>query len=467
MANNYPRGKGYTFFIGGALVMMSMTLSSYGIATVTPGLLTSFGAMQHYTLTSLMASIGMLLFLPIAGKLVDTIGRKPLLLFGGAVTLVSSVAAAFAPSFGIFLVLRALITVGTAFLTPIPSATLPFIFDRQELPKLYGFQAAFLALGTFLGSTIAGWCGDMGMTWLAVAYPGVLAAVGALMMFVLCPAIDRKPLPSIDVGGIVLLFLIVAPIMYAASFGPRSGWGSPALLACYVILAVAFALFLRVEKRAASPLINLALFKNPVFTGTLMITFLLVWYQSSMRVYIPLAVQNVMGHSAAASGMVSLPRSILNVVFPTFCGAWAAKNQKGRCWQGLFFAGILIAVGNAMLCMVSANSSLLLIYVGLGLTGIAESFKGATQTPALQSAVSREELGSAMSLNSMMGSMGSAIASAVFGAVHTSICPDTTALEALERANRATFLGSAVSGLIVCVLAFVFVRRMAKTDAAA
>ncbi|MDR0719651.1 MAG: MFS transporter [Treponema sp.] len=151
-----PKWKQYSFFIGGAIAMMAMTLSSYGIATVTPALLRRFDAMQHYTLTSLMASIGLLLFLPIVGKLTDSVGRRPLLIVGGLISLIASLVTGFANSFPLFIVMRALITVGTACLTPLSPATLPFIFDKSKLPQLYGIQGSFLALGTFFGSTIAG-----------------------------------------------------------------------------------------------------------------------------------------------------------------------------------------------------------------------------------------------------------------------------------------------------------------------
>ncbi|MBQ6386397.1 MAG: MFS transporter [Lachnospiraceae bacterium] len=373
-------GRKYLFFAGGALFMMSMTLSSYGIATVTPRILSAFNAMQYYTLISLMASIGNLLFLPIAGKLIDTIGRKSLLLFGGLATLVSSIAAA-----------------------------------------------------------------------------------ACLLMYVMCPAVDKKPLPAIDWAGILNLFVITGSIMYISSFGPRQGWTTPVILVCYVLLIGGFFLFPRVEKRAVSPLVNLELFKNPVFVGTLMCTFMLVWYQSAMRNYIPLVVQNVMGQSAAASGMVSLPRSVMNVIFPVFCGSWAAKNMKNRCWKGLFIAGALIVAGMALCSAAGSGSSMMILYIGLGLTGIAESFKGATQTPALTASVSRSEMGSAMSLNSMLGSMGSAISTAVFGVVHSTICTNTEDVVSLSQANRAAFLCSAATGILVCILAFAFVRQMAAS----
>lgn len=449
----------YLFFIAGSVAMMCMTLSSYGIATVTPRLLAGFGAMEYYTLTSLMSSVGMLIFLPIAGKLVDTVGRRPMLLLGGMITLIASVAAAFSPNFVFFLILRGLITVGSAFLTPIPSATLPFLFESKELPKLYGFQAAFLALGTFFGSAIAGWCSDIGLTWLAVAYPGILTAIAVVVMYMLCPAITPKIFPGMDFVGILLLCFIIIPLVFISSFAPQLGWTSLLVLIASCVMLIAFVLFVLHENRCLKPLVNLKLFSDPIFTGVLLCTFLLVWYQTAMRSYIPLAVQNVMGHSAAMSGMVSLPRSILNVLFPGFCGAWVAAKQSKRCWKGLFAAGLLIAIGNFLICLTASNASLLLIFVGLGLTGISESFKGAAQTPALQCTVPKEEMGAAMSLSGMFGSLGSTVSSAVFGAIHSSVSLNASNPESLFRANQIVFLGAALSGIAVCILAVFLVRK--------
>jgi len=458
--------KQYTFFIAGALSMMSMTLSSYGIATVTPKLLRQFDAMQHYTLTSLMASIGMLLFLPIVGKVVDTIGRRPMLLLGGGIMAVASLATGFATNFPVFIIMRALITIGTACLTPIPSSTLPFVFERKELPKLYGIQGAFLALGTFFGSTIAGFLSDKGLAWLAVAYPGILALVACLVMTALLPDIPRKKLPSIDFGGIILMFLLIGPLMYISSFGSKVGWGSPAIIGMAVVLIVSFIIFINVEKRVQSPLIDLKLFKNPVFTAAILCTFLMVVYQSAMRVYVPLAVQNVLGQSAAVSGSVQLPRSILNMIIPAFFGAWVGKNQKNRVWVGLFLAGLFIAIGNIFMGFTTAASSLIPFFVGLGFTGIAESTKQSTSAPAIQSTLTADNMGSGMSLNSMMGSLGSAIGACVFGVIYDVICPDATIIADVNAACNVIFRVAAISGLLVCLLAYVFIRPK-KTESAA
>lgn len=438
--------------------MMSITLSSFGIATITPTLLHKFNAMQHYTLTSLMTSCVMLLFFPIVGKITDTVGRRPMLIIGSVMFVISSFAAGFMTNFPLFIVARALIAIGGTCLMPLSSATLPFVFERNKLPQLYGIQGAFLALGTFFGSTMAGFLSDRGIAWLAVAYPGILGGLGAIIMFFLCPDIPRKPLPSIDFGGIALMFCIVIPTMYVVSFGSRVGWLSPLIVGALILIGGAIAAFIVVEKKVRSPLIDLKLFGNPIFTGVLLCTFFMTWYQSSMRVYIPLVIQNVMGMSAAVSGSVLLPRSILNILLPTFCGAWIAKKLSARCWKGILIAGLTIAIGNGMLGFLSPTTTMAVFFIGLGFTGIAESFKQAAVTPVLQGILTSENMGSGVSLNGMIGALGSAISACLFGVIFDSIAPDVSILPDLTRAGRVVFTVAAATGLVVSLLAFFLLR---------
>ncbi|MCL2164451.1 MAG: MFS transporter [Oscillospiraceae bacterium] len=465
-----PKAKQYAFFISGSCVMLASTLSSFGIATVTPALLQRFDAMRHYTLTSVMSSVGMLLFLPIVGKLTDTVGRKPMLLIGSIIAAVTSLATGFAPNFEVFIVMRLLITVGTTFCMPIPSATLPFIFERSKLPQLMGIQGSFLALGTFFGSTIAGFLSDMGVAWMACAYPGIVILIASLIMVYLCPDIPRKPLPSIDISGIILLFLIIGPLSYVSSFSSQLGWGSTQIITMLVVMVAALIVFLFVEKRSKSPIVDLSLFKNRVFTGAMICVFSLVVYQTTMRIYAPLVIQRGLGMQAAASGSILLPRSVLNIVCPAFCGAWIAKNHKARLWKGIAITGLLVAAGNLIMSFITLSSTLMVFFIGLGLTGVAESFKQASLVTTVQNSLTAENMGSGISLNSMMGTLGATVSTCIYGLIFDNIAPDVSVTENLLSASNVVHIISALTGVIALVAAFLFIRpqkRGAEEDAKA
>lgn len=453
--------KKYVFFLGGLLIMLCMTLSSYGIATVTPQILMKYDAMEHYTLTSIMASIGMLLFLPICGKLIDTVERKPMLIIGGLMTLIPSFVCGFAPDFPVFIASRFLITVGTACVAAIPSASLPLYFEKKELPGLYGIQGGVVALGTFFGATIAGIMCDYQMTWLAVAYPGILTVVGCALMYVYMPETPKRPMPHIDFAGILMLGLFVGPLTFVSSMGKPLGWASPVILGSAAVMIGAVFGLVVVEKKVKQPLIDIQLFQNPVFTAALAVSFFAVCYQSAMRVYVPLQVQTVLGASATASGTVLLPRSIINMVLPTTIGAWIGKKMQERIWKAVCLTGLLIAVGMAI---TGAAPSIVGCAIGLGITGIAECFKQSSVTPAATNALPQEQYGSGMSLISMAGTMGSAVGAAVFGIIQDAVVLDLSNIEQVSKGNQIVFFTAAATGMVILFLGLTVIRPKRKNS---
>ena len=117
-----------------------------------------------------------------------------------------------------------------------------------------------------------------------------------------------------------------------------------------------------------------------------------------------------------------------------------------------------------MLSFNSATTTLMVFFIGLGMTGISESFKQSALTPALQTSLTSENMGSGMSLNSMMGSLGSALSACVFGVVFDAIAPNPTVISDITKASNMVFTLATVSGAIVCLLAYVFLKPKKPTE---
>lgn len=127
--------------------------------------------------------------------------------------------------------------------------------------------------------------------------------------------------------------------------------------------------------------------------------------------------------STAASGSVLLPRTIMTIALPAFCGAWVGKDMKSRCWQGLLFTGLVIVVANLMMSFNSTSTPLMVFFVAMGLTGIAESFYSAVQMPIVQGSLTAENMGSGMSLSGMMGTLSSSVSGCIYGIILNGVCP--------------------------------------------
>lgn len=463
METEYSNAKRTVIFIGAILITLSQTLSSQGINTLQSAILTKFNGMSYFAYLSLLASIGMAITVPIGGKLSDLLGKKTLLWIGSSIVIISSFITSQAPTLATFFLFRALIPVGQGITMVVPFAILAGVFLGKQRNMAYGILSAALAIGYFIGGTVGGWLADIEMLWVAIAYPGVLCFIGAVMINLCIKNVKAQGKIIIDYPGILFLTITIIALIYAASFGNRIGWGNPMILASIAIFIIALIVFITIEKKAKEPLIPIFMFKNPKVVGVLAITFFTVFYQISMAVYAPLLMQKVMAVSTATSGTPMVTRSITNIIFPVIIATWMIKKLDTRLWQVLFLCGLMIAGAFLMIGFTTPQTSLTLFFVSFALLGIAESCKSTTITPFIQSVVEMKDMGAATALNSFFGVLAGTISGAVIGILYNTLVPDPNNLAALNSGINTLFLVTAASGVVVMLLAL-FVVRGKKQD---
>ena len=74
------------------------------------------------------------------------------------------------------------------------------------------------------------------------------------------------------------------------NYGPLIGWGNLKVLAGFAVTVVAGIIFVKMENKAAEPIVPMYLFKNRKFTTLLAVGFVCYFYQTAMSAYVPLAV---------------------------------------------------------------------------------------------------------------------------------------------------------------------------------
>src|SRR4051812_8599956 len=125
-------------------------------------------------------------------------------------------------------------------------------------------SAAGAALGPLVGGVLVETAGWQGLFWIDAA---IAASCIPLTLATVQESRDPNAPQSIDWAGTVLIALVLAPLVLALSKGNDWGWFSAATIGCFVITVVAALLFLRVERSASAPLVNLALLRNRVLVG--------------------------------------------------------------------------------------------------------------------------------------------------------------------------------------------------------
>lgn len=224
---------------------------AFGVDNREVGLVMVVFILFSLTSTALMANLS------------DRHGRRPVYLASVALFAVGSLLIAIAPAFWVILLGRALQGIGGGGIVPSAAAVIGDTVPAEQQGKALGMIGMWYGLAFFVGPplaaavlVVASW------QWIFLLNLPIAAAVLFLGARALPRRERRHELPPLDLAGIASVFVLLALLVLAITGVADAFTGlamGPYFLAAS---AVALALAIRVERRAASPMIPLSLFAN-------------------------------------------------------------------------------------------------------------------------------------------------------------------------------------------------------------
>ncbi|MFS2158571.1 MFS transporter [Pseudomonas sp. Pseusp122] len=209
-------------------------------------------------------SIAFAAFLVPSGRLADIYGRKRVFKAGLMLFAFASAACALAPDVFSLILARGLKGVGAALMIPTSLGLLLAAFPKERHKQMVGIWAATGSVAAALGPTLGGALVDI--NWRLIFLVNLPIAIIALA---LCKHLAHAPgsggsFP--DVFGSALLIAGIAFLVAGISYAPEWGLGSASLWATFALAAFFLAFFARRCMTAASPALDLSVFKAPAFT---------------------------------------------------------------------------------------------------------------------------------------------------------------------------------------------------------
>lgn len=453
-----PKAKKNLVQIGCICIMLSVAMYGLVFSTLTAPILESVDAMGYVGLFSIFAALGISIMTPIGGKLGDLIGRRNIVVIPGIICIVCGVAFAFARSLVALMSLRLLISLAQGAFTAAPYIIIGLINERKDVPKAMGMLAAAVAVGGFGGSIIAGILTDMNMLTVAIIMPAAPLLIGIILIGINMPNQKREGKVTIDVPGIIALVVTLCAILLSLNFGSSIGWGHPTIIAGFVLGIVAFYALIKIESKAKEPLIPLTLFKNKNYIVLLAVGFAAYFYQNAMNVYAPIGAMQIMGKSASVAGALQMPRTILTIIIPIIAGTWVGKKTSNM-WKAMVAATALTGIPMLVMGFTTPATSIVIYFVALAFTGIAESFRSVSITPAAQLILDPQDIGIGTSFVNFFNSLSGTIAATVFAvAYNMNTAADPTNVELIQNGVNAVFWVAAIVGLVGLAIVILFVR---------
>jgi DHA2 family multidrug resistance protein-like MFS transporter len=352
------------------------------------------------------------------GTLGDRIGRRRLLMIGAAAFAAASVLAAFSVSSEMLIASRALMGIAGATLAP---STLSLIFNMFLDPKqrsvAVGFWIAGFSAGGAVGPILGGlllenfWWGSVFL--LALPVMAALLILGPRVL----PEFKDPDAQRLDPTSAAMSLAALLSLIYALKQIAQEGFG-PVPAGFIVAGLVLGVLFVRRQRRLDDPMIDLALFRIPAFSASLVTYLLSIFVAFGYFLFVAQYLQLVLGLSPFEAALWSLPSGI-GFIVGSLVAPHIIHRARPAVVMGIGLA--LTAVSLAALTQVGDRSSLPLLVIASGVIALALAPVVTLATELIVGSAPPERAGAASGISETSAELGGALGIAILGSIGTAI----------------------------------------------
>ncbi len=455
-----------TVSVKGALagLSLSMLLPSLGVSVANVALPTlaqafaaPFQAVQWIALAYLLAITTLIVSV---GRLGDLAGRRRLLLAGILLFTAASVLCAAAPSLWLLIGARAAQGLGAAILMALTMAFVGETVPKARIGSAMGLLGTMSAVGTALGPSLGGALIAL-LGWRSIFLVNLPLGILAFILVRRFLPVDRAGPKTAKVRfdrlGTLLLALSLAAYALAMTIG-RGSFGA-FNLALLAAAALGAGLFVLAERKAAAPLIRLAMFRDPVLSASLAMSLLVSTVIMATLVVGPFYLARALGLGAAAVGAVMS----VGPIVAALTGVPAGRIVDRFGTQAMTVLGLAgMAGGCALLALLPAGFGIAGYIVPLvAITAGYALFQAANNT-AVMAEIRADQRGVVSGMLNLSRNLGLVTGASVLGAVFALAAQATdiatAAPDAVAAGMRMTF--GVGAGLIAVALGVAAAGRL-------
>jgi EmrB/QacA subfamily drug resistance transporter len=393
------------------MLLLDVTVVNVALPAIESDLDASFSELQWvidaYALTLAAALLT-------AGSLADRLGRRRVFVGGLVAFTVTSAACALAPSAVALDVARGAQGVAAAAMFASSLALLAHEFRGPDRGLALGVWGAVTGAALAIGPLVGGALVD-GLGWESIFLLNVPIglATAALARSQLAESSDPEP-AAVDWPGLAAFTAGALLVVFGLIRGNGDGWGSARIAGSLAAGGALILVFVAVERRRRSPMLDLRLFRIPAFAGTAIVAFSQSLALYPMLLFLAIYFQDVLGYTPFETGLRVLPITIALFVVAPLSG-----RLTGRVPLRAPLAAGLALIGTGLLLMraVDAGSDWTALLPGFVVAGAGVGTISPALAAAMVGVVSPERTGLASGVNNTFRQLGTAVGIAALGAI--------------------------------------------------
>jgi len=355
-------------------------------------------------------------FVPIWGKLGDTIGRKKVYILGFTIFIFGSVLAGLSWNLSSMIVFRIIQAVAGSADYPTAMAILAVTFPSgKERAQALGIWSASFAAAAVFGPLLGGPLIDH-FGWRSVFLVNLpVGIVGLLMALAFVKeSVSEKKSIKFDWWGAITLGGALSGLVLVLDQGADWGWLSMDSLLCYGLIVVFSLIFARIEVTHPEPIVDFKFFKISAFVNTLLNNFIIFMGMMGSMFLIPIFAQTFLGFDATQTGYLFIPMAAALMVGAPIGGALTGKVKP----QYVIAASTFVAaIGVYFFSFLDPRSTAIDIIIPLSIMAFGMGFGMAQRTSVIASLVPESEIGVASSVLALIRNIAGAFGIAIFSTI--------------------------------------------------
>lgn len=462
-------------YIAGILILcVGMQVANYGTAVCVSGEVAAMGAMQYYNLIGAMGNMGVMLILPVVGRLTGILGQRNMILYGIIIQALGRVGMMFSDQWVMYAGAYLLQSIGGGFYVSAAFVLMAGVVPSADRAKFFGYIAVANAAGAIFGPILVSAVYASGGLTSKLAYVSNLPFTlpGFVLLAGKCPN-QKTPGAGkgFDFAGLALTVVgLACMVLWLNLAGKMFHWVSVPSIAMALAMVVCLGVLIRRELTIDNPAVPIRMFRNKRLTYAFIGGMISTIYATCSASYCVMWIRsNFQGLPASTlfNGTATMAQQIVIFVLGLFLGSYISKRFVKRFRPFGILANVAAVIATAILyCLkftgTAANGDIVfltdglplgmvLIYVATAIGGFTSAVAQSTYSAFWQSNTPREDIPSGQALYTL-GSTGSSV---VFMAVVGVVMGTSTDFSKAF----ATGLVFSIIGLICAIIGFRFSKE--------